>query len=267
MNIEAQINQRQFERISRTVYDFCGIKLNQEKQNLVKSRLTKRLHALNLNNFDEYLDLVGRDREEFSVMIDSLTTNKTDFFREMAHFEFLRREILPDLMTKTRRLRIWSAACSSGEEPYSISMLLHESLPDIGRWDIKILATDISSEILGKAHRAEYDEHNLTGVSKALRQKYFSPTTEGKYEIRPAARNMVRFARLNLMGDWKMKGPFDLIFCRNVMIYFDKPTQSRLVNRFYNLLAPDSHLFIGHSESLNGVTHPYRYIQPAIYLK
>lgn len=267
MNYETQINQKQFEHISRTVYDFCGIKLNNDKQNLVKSRLSKRLSALNLKNFDQYIELVGQDKSEFSVMIDSLTTNKTDFFREMPHFEFMRREILPKMIGKSRRLRIWSAACSSGEEPYSISMLLHETLPDISRWDIKILATDISSEILGKAQIATYEENHLSGISKLMKQKYFTQPQPNVFQIKENVKNLVRFARLNLMGSWKMKGPFDLIFCRNVMIYFDKPTQGTLVNRFYNLLASDSYLFIGHSESLNGVNHNYRYIQPAVYLK
>lgn len=262
---ETQISPSQFDHISRTVYDFCGIKLTKEKQTLVNSRLTKRLSALKLNSFDEYLKLVEHNRDEFSKMIDSLTTNKTDFFREIQHFQFLQKQILPRL--HSRRLRIWSAACSSGEEPYSISMLLHEALPKINQWDVKILATDISSNILQKAQKAEYDEDQMADVSPTLQQKYFTRTVANKYVVRDSVKNLVRFARLNLMGEWKMKGPFDVIFCRNVMIYFDKQTQGKLVNRFYDLIAPGGHLFIGHSESLNGIAHNYRYIQPAIYLK
>lgn len=266
-SFSTEISPKQFEQISRTLYDFCGIKLNKDKHNLVKSRLTKRLYALNLACFDEYLEHVRNDSEEFSRMVDSLTTNKTNFFREIQHFEFLDREILSKLIGRTHRLRIWSAACSSGEEPYSIAMLLHEVLPDINRWDVKILATDISSRVLEKAKRAEYDEDNLSGVTPSMRQKYFTKTQTQKFVVADRVRNMVRFARMNLMDEWKMQGPFDVIFCRNVMIYFDKPTQATLVNRFYNLLASGSYLFVGHSESLNGVAHNYRYIQPAVYLK
>lgn len=265
MITEVKISQNQFDHISRTVYDFCGIRLTQEKQTLVNSRLTKRLNTLRLNDFDEYLELVEKDRNEFSQMIDSLTTNKTDFFREIQHFEFLRKKILPNL--RSRKLRIWSAACSSGEEPYSISMLLHEALPSIRNWDIKILATDISNHILEKAKKAEYDDEQTADVSPNLRQKYFTRTPAGKYAVLDSVKNLVRFARLNLMGEWKMQGPFDVIFCRNVMIYFDKETQGNLVNRFYDLVSPGGHLFIGHSESLNGIAHNYRYIQPAIYQK
>lgn len=262
---EAQITQNQFDQISRTVYDFCGIKLTKEKHTLVNSRLTKRLTALRLNDFDEYLKLVEKDEKEFSQMIDSLTTNKTDFFREIQHFQFLQKEILPNL--RARRLRIWSAACSSGEEPYSISILLHEALSGIRNWDIKILATDISSRILEKAQKAEYNEEQIAGVSPSLQQKYFTKTPSGNYQVQDSVKNLVRFARLNLMGEWKMQGPFDVIFCRNVMIYFDKTTQGNLVNRFYHLLPAGGYLFIGHSESLNGINHNYRYIQPAVYLK
>ncbi len=267
MNKETGITQSQFEQIKHTVYDFCGIKLGEEKRELVKSRLTKRLYALNLNNFDEYLNLVGKDSSEFSEMIDSLTTNKTDFFREMPHFDFLSKEILPNIIGHSKHLRIWSAACSSGEEPYSIAMLLHEILPDINRWDIKILATDISGGILEKARKAEYHEDNVKDIPHSLRQKYFVKTPSNKFLVTDKIRNMVKFARLNLMGNWKMKGPFDVIFCRNVMIYFDKKTQGTLVNRFYDLIEPGGYLFVGHSESLNGVVHKYRYIKPAVYLK
>lgn len=262
---EASLNQSQFDHVSRTVYDFCGIKLTKEKHTLVNSRLMKRLYALKLNNFDEYFKLVERDGQEFSKMIDSLTTNKTNFFREIQHFKYLQKEILPNI--RGRKLRIWSAACSSGEEPYSIAMLLHEALQNINNWDVKILATDISSDILQKAQKAQYDEEHLVGVSPAMQQKYFTPTAANKYVVRDSVKKPVRFARLNLMGEWKMQGPFDVIFCRNVMIYFDKETQGTLVNRFYDLVSPGGHLFIGHSESLNGITHSYRYIQPAIYQK
>lgn len=207
---DATLNQSQFDHVSRTIYDFCGIKLTREKHTLVNSRLTKRLYALRLNSFDEYFKLVERDSQEFSKMIDSLTTNKTDFCREIQHFNFLQKQILPN--TRGRKLRIWSAACSSGEEPYSIGMLLNEVLPNINNWDVKILATDISSDILQKAQKAEYDDEHLGGVSPTLQQKYFTRIATNKYIVRDSVKKMVRFARLNLMGEWKMQGPFDVIF-------------------------------------------------------
>lgn len=264
---EIEITPKQYEQIARTVYDFCGIKLGKEKQNLVKSRLTKRLNKLELPDFDAYLDLTGKDQKEFTFMIDSLTTNKTDFFRELPHFDFLAGKILPNLMARKRSMRIWSAACSSGEEPYSIGMALHDSIPDIGKWDIKILATDISSRILEKAMLGEYEQSALGGIDSHHLQKYFAQTPGHKFRVNDPVKRMVRFARLNLMSQWKMQGPFDLIFCRNVMIYFDKKTQEALVNRFYNLLEKGGYLFVGHSESLNGVNHRYDYVKPAIYLK
>jgi chemotaxis protein methyltransferase CheR len=261
----AQLSQKQFEKIKERLYGFCGINLNSDKQNLVKARLTKRLAAVKLTTFDEYLSFIEKDRTEFSHMIDALTTNKTNFFRERQHFDYLRENILPKLRSK--RLRIWSAACSSGEEPYSISMLLHDSIPDIGRWDFKILATDISGRILQKASCAAYAEESLSGISAAQRQKYLTRTNDQHYRIRDEIRKPIKFARLNLMEKWPMRGPFDVIFCRNVMIYFDKPTQSVLVNRFYDLLDTGNHLFVGHSESLTSVDHRFAYVQPAVYLK
>lgn len=261
----AQLSQKQFETIKERLYSFCGINLNFDKQNLVKARLTKRLAAVKLTTFDQYLSFVEKDRTEFSHMIDALTTNKTNFFREPQHFDFLRERVLPKVRSK--RLRIWSAACSSGEEPYTISMQLHDSIPDIGKWDIKILATDISGKILQKASSAEYPEEALTGISAAQRQKYLTRLSDQQYRVRDEIRKPIKFARLNLMEKWPMRGPFDVIFCRNVMIYFDKPTQASLVNRFYDLLDSGNYLFVGHSESLTNVDHRFSYIQPAIYLK
>ncbi len=263
--ISVQLSQKQFEHIKDRLYGFCGIKLNNDKQNLVRGRLTKRLAAVKVDCFDQYLAYVEKNTTEFSHMIDALTTNKTNFFREQQHFDFLKDHILPKL--KSKRLRIWSSACSSGEEPYSISMLPDESLPDIARWDIKILATDISSRILKKANTAEYTEDALSGVSSAQRQKYFTRASNGQFRVRDEIKAPVKFARLNLMEKWPMQGPFDVIFCRNVMIYFDKPTQGVLVNRFYDLLDAGNHLFVGHSESLTSIDHQFEYVHPAVYLK
>lgn len=200
-------------------------------------------------------------------MIDALTTNKTSFFREEKHYQFFRENILPGLCEK--RLRIWSAACSTGEEPYSIAIQLAESLLDFRSWDIRILATDISTNVLERARSAVYPEEVLAPVPPLWRKKYFIPEegVESSWKVRPEITKLVSFARLNFLDRFPMRGPFDVIFCRNAMIYFDKKTQETLVNRFYDLLAPGGYLLIGHAESLNGSDHNYKYIQPATYQK
>lgn len=272
MNISGslpQMNPAQFQKLCGKVYDLCGIKLHTGKEQLVHSRLIKRLGALGLDNFEDYFDLIeGNKRDQEIIwMIDALTTNKTSFFRESQHFDFLRDQILPNLTQK--RLRIWSAACSTGEEPYSIAITLAESLPNFRSWDIKILATDISINVLKKAGEAAYSEDILEPVPAAWKHKYFS-RENGKnsaWRVSPELRNLVSFARLNFMDPFPMRGPFDVIFCRNAMIYFDKKTQEKLVGRFYDLIAPGGFLLVGHAESLTGSEHKFRYIQPATYQK
>lgn len=271
MNSEAgaiTLTDRQFHRISETLYRLCGIHLTQGKEELVKSRLMKRLRSLGLASFNDYIDLVEAhpDGEEFITMVDCLTTNKTSFFRENEHFEFLKRAILPGLATPAR---FWCAGCSTGEEPYTLSIVLREGLPDIDARDVKILATDISTRVLARARAGVYARDTLADVPGALLQRYF--TGDGgrppQYQAGPDLKRLIRFARLNLMETWPMQGPFAVIFCRNVMIYFDKPTQERLIRRFAELLAPGGHLFVGHSESLAGMVHGLGYVQPATYRK
>jgi chemotaxis protein methyltransferase CheR len=259
----------QFERLCGKVYKLCGIKLQSGKEQLVHSRLIKRLGALGLDNFEQYFDLIEGSRKDHEIiwMIDALTTNKTSFFREVQHYDFLRNKILPGIGDK--RLRIWSAACSSGEEPYSIAITLAETLKSIKAWDIKILATDISINVLKKARDAVYSNDILEPVPQAWKQKYFRQEDRSKrtWRVVPELTNLVSFARLNFMDHFPMKGPFDVIFCRNAMIYFDKKTQEKLVGRFYDLIAPGGYLLVGHAESLSGSEHKFRYIQPATYQK
>lgn len=263
------MSPQQFEKLCRRVYDICGINLKTGKEELVHSRLNKRLNALKLTSFDQYFSYLDNDRQGKEViwMIDALTTNKTSFFREIQHFEFLRDRVLPNIRDK--RLRIWSAACSSGEEPYSIAMLLAETLPNFKTWDVRILATDICTKVLEMANQAVYSADLLEPIPQAWRQKYFVAEDNSKltYRLVPDLRRLVRLGRLNFMDRFPMKGPFDMIFCRNAMIYFDKPTQERLVRRFYDLIAPGGYLFVGHSESLTGSNHNFKYIQPATYQK
>jgi chemotaxis protein methyltransferase CheR len=270
--LSLELSKGQFDTIRTLLFSMCGIKLNEGKDGLVKSRLMKRLRMLGLNSFDQYIGRLQSDssRSEHHALIDALTTNKTSFFRESQHFDFLRAQILPGLTQANRRIRIWSAGCSSGEEPYSIAIALREALSDIDRRDVRILATDISSRVLSKAREGIYEHQELRDVAPALVQKYFTRTCdqpEPRFRLNEHVRELIRFAPLNLMADWPLKGPFDVIFCRNVMIYFEKPTREQLVNRFWHLLEPGGYLLIGHSESLAGSAQRFRYVHPATYVK
>ena len=265
-----KLEKAQFEKIRELVFQLSGINLTPSKQELVKTRLTKRLRALGLGSFDAYLEYLRRDPpdRELVAMIDVITTNKTSFLREPKHFDYLCRRILPEL--RNRKVRIWSAGCSSGEEPYSTAILLNEAIQDLALWDIRLLATDLSSRMLEQGRRGIYDADHLRDVPPLLVSKYFTCIETNpvrRYRVLEPLRRQVNFARLNLMGEWPMRGPFDVIFCRNVMIYFDKPSQEKLIDRFWRLLRPEGHLFVGHAESLAGSHHKFRYVQPAIYMK
>jgi chemotaxis protein methyltransferase CheR len=266
----------QFNTISSFVKKRCGINLHRGKKTLVEARLNKRLNALNLSDFGQYVDCIRSDTDgtETSAMIDALSTNVTYFFREPQHFEYLKSKILPWVMSQhqaDRRIRIWSAGCSSGEEPYSIAMLLRDTVDRIGDiWDLRVLATDLSRDMLRLARQGLYELCQLKQVPLPLIRRNFtfcSVDAHNYYKITEPFKKTVKFAHLNLMETWPMKGPFDAIFCRNVMIYFDKPTQQRLIGRFWDILSPGGTLFIGHSESMTGIKHRFKYVQPAIYQK
>jgi chemotaxis protein methyltransferase CheR len=277
-NIEPHISQKDFDRLARAVYDYCKINLTQSKMDLARARLAKRLRMTGISTYTAYLDKVlpNPDSDEFVELIDCISTNLTSFFRESQHFDYLEQHHLPHILRKngaTKRIRGWSAACSSGEEPYTISLVLNEALAKLNAargWDVKLLATDISTRVLKKAVAGVYEPDRVNTVPPALRAKYFEPRTLGgepHLAVRPELRNMIVFNRLNLTERWPFNGPFDFIFCRNVMIYFDKPTQEKLVNRFYDLLAPDGILFTGHSESLTGIQHKFEFVKATIYRK
>jgi chemotaxis protein methyltransferase CheR len=265
-----KLGKSQFERIRQLVHQLTGINLHPGKEELVKARLTKRLRALGLKSIDAYMELLRHDgpEGELVTMIETMTTNKTSFFREAQHFDYLCRKIVPTL--RNRKIRVWSAGCSSGEEPYSTAILLNEAIQDVTLWDVRILATDLSSRMLAHARKGIYDANLLRDVPPLWVSKYFTCIETNpvrRYQVIEPLRRKVHFARLNLIGQWPMKGPFDVIFCRNVMIYFDKSTQEQLVKRFWDMLKPEGHLFVGHSESLAGSPHLFRYVQPAIYMK
>jgi chemotaxis protein methyltransferase CheR len=262
----------EFENIRQLLYRLCGIHLNPGKEGLVKSRLMKRLRTLNLGSFAEYLNYMDNDHsgQELTTMIDLLTTNKTSFFREAEHFEFLKSQVLPALLARKQPLRIWSAGCSSGEEPYTLAIVLREAIPDIDRRDVKILATDISTQILAKAKEGKYGRECMEEMEPKLLHKYFTMARSQEtrlFQVKDHLRSLIRFARLNLMQPWPMRGPFDVIFCRNVMIYFDKSTQRELVRRYWEILKPGGYLMVGHSESLTNTSKEFRYVQPAVYQK
>ncbi len=271
------LTERDFRKISDLVYKHCGINLHDGKKELVRARLAKRLRLGNFKTFPEYMKHILEDKTgmEFSILIDSLSTNLTSFFREPKHFEFLQNRFLPALLeqkSKKRnfKIRAWSASCSSGEEPYSMTIALLEAVQGQGRWDIKVLATDISTSMLDIAKTGIYDTERVKPVPSLQKQKYLvQHRVNGQklFEVSKHLKDAVIFSYLNLMCDWPIKGALDFIFCRNVMIYFDKQTQSRLINRFWDLLDSGGVLFTGHSESLTGIKHKFNYIQPTIYMK
>ena len=246
-----------FEVISRRAHSDFGLSLTIAKKDLVYSRLTKRLRQLGLNDFQSYCRLIegpGADDERMQ-MLSALTTNVTHFFREGHHFELLRKEVLPPLIERARnggRLRIWSAGCSAGQEPYSLAFTLLELCPDAARFDMRILATDVDPTILARAREGIYETDEIKTLPDATRAQHLVAADGSRSAIGDKARALISFGELNLMQEWPMRGTFDVIFCRNVAIYFDKPTQARLWLRFAEILPAGGTLCIGHSERVAG---------------
>lgn len=257
---EFAMSDDEFRRIADRVFRHCGIVLKEHKRQMVYTRLARRLRALGLGSFAAYLDLLDSPgaAAELQDFANAVTTNLTSFFREEHHFEHLRTRVLaPRVAAGATRLRIWSAGCSSGEEPYSIAIAaLGKGGPAAGRTaDLRILATDLDTNVLARAQAGLYKTDRLDGVPPALRTGAFVPREADMVEVAPALRAAISFRRLNLLHDWPFRGPFDAIFCRNVLIYFDAETKASLVSRFAALLAEDGVLYLGHSESLLG-EHP-----------
>ena len=271
------LSERDFRMVSDIIYKHCGIHLHEGKRELVRARLAKQIRVGGFSNVEQYLEHVFNDKSgrAFSTLVDSLSTNLTSFFRENQHFDYLQHQHLPDLMQRKQRqhrqrLRAWSAGCSSGEEPYTIAITLLDAVQGKGTWDIKVLGTDISTRMLETARKGIYSGQRVAPVPGILKQRYLLPTKVGgqkHYEVGKPLRDVVILKYLNLMEDWPIQGPIDVIFCRNVMIYFDKPTQERLVNRYYDVLDHKGVLFTGHSESLTGIRHGFTYVEPTIYMK
>ncbi|MCP4407164.1 MAG: protein-glutamate O-methyltransferase [Gammaproteobacteria bacterium] len=269
---EFTFTDQNFQNLRRIVREHTGISLTEAKRELVYSRLSRRLRKLNIKGFDEYTELLKTDDQgELTEFTNAITTNLTSFFREVHHFDYLAKTILPGMLERQRhsaRLRVWSAGCSTGEEPYSIAIILSEVLPRIQEWDVRILATDLDSNVVAHAADGVYAQERIKGLSQQRMRRWFRKgkgANEGKVRVVPELREIVSFRQLNLMHPWPMNGPFDIIFCRNVVIYFDKDTQRVLFDRFAELVDEQGHLFVGHSESLFNVTDRFRLIGKTIY--
>ena len=246
-----------FKTIAQILHSHAGIALAEGKAALVYSRLAKRLRALGLRSFRDYCALIqdAKEVDERQAMMAALTTNVTRFFREPHHFDHLRDQVLPKLVDHAKRggrVRLWSAASSNGQEPYSMAITVLAALPDAANLDVKILATDIDPNMIAEGRAGIYREDAVSPVPLDLRRRWFKKAGEGRWEVADELRALVSFRELNLIGDWPMKGKFDVIFCRNVVIYFDEPTQERIWSRFAPLLNPGGTLYIGHSERVTG---------------
>ena len=268
---EFAFGEEDFQALRVLVKSVTGIHLSDQKRELVYGRLTRRLRALQLRSFAEYRERLKGDVQELAELCNAITTNLTSFFREPHHFQYLREHLLAPLAAGPkggRRLRIWSAGCSTGEEPYSIAMTVLETLPDAGQWDVRILATDLDSEVLGRASRGIYPPERTANLSPERLQRFFVERQEAGgvcRQVVPEVAALVTFKQLNLIHALPMKGPLDAIFCRNVVIYFDKDTQRELFARVARLQRPGDLLFLGHSVSLFKVCDSYALIGKTIH--
>jgi chemotaxis protein methyltransferase CheR len=266
------LTDTQFNRIRQLVREHTGISLSDAKRQLVYGRLSRRLRALKLDSFGEYIELLERGvANELEEFTNAITTNLTSFFREPHHFEYLGSDLLPQIAARdsgARRARIWCCAASTGEEPYSIGMVVREAAQILNGFDIKVLATDLDSAVIATATTGIYGADRLKNVTPQRASRFFmkgSGTHAGKFRVQDELRNLITFKQLNLMHEWPMRGPFDAIFCRNVIIYFDKDTQRTLFERMAALQRPGDILFLGHSESLYRVSEKYDLVGRTIY--
>jgi chemotaxis protein methyltransferase CheR len=268
---EFVLENSEFERIRTIVYELTGIALADSKKELVYSRLARRLRKLKMPSFAAYCDLVeSGDPEELQELTNAITTNLTSFFRENYHFEQLAKEALPqikEVRSRTRRIRVWSAGCSTGEESYSAAIVMREVLASLSDWDIRLLATDIDSKVVATAAEGIYPQDRFNGMKPERVTRWFKPAAAKPehYVVADELKSLIIFKQLNLLDQWPMKGPFDVIFCRNVVIYFDKPTQRSLFARMAEIQEPGGWLFVGHSENLFGVTESYKLVGRTVY--
>jgi chemotaxis protein methyltransferase CheR len=274
-DLASLITDAEFQKLSTLIYDRFGIALSDKKRSLLVGRLQKHLRELRLPDFNAYIDYVSRDTKGAAIndLINSISTNHTYFWREPAHFEFMLKTVLPETIARLRAareldIRVWCAGCSSGEESFLLNILLHEALgPEYSRWKAGLLATDISQRVLDIAAAGHYEDDRLQHLPEALKKKYFKRASSG-WDVQDFVKRDIVYRRFNLMNEqFPFRRPFHIIFCRNVMIYFDTPTREALVRRFFASTAENGYFFIGHSETLSRATTPYSYVMPACYKK
>ena len=276
LKVQSVEDRRNFEALSRYIYDYSGIKMPVTKITMLEGRLRRRLRATGIGTLDAYCDYLFKNNglaTESTYLIDAVTTNKTDFFREPKHFEYMQQVAMPDMVKAGHtRLRFWSSACSTGAEPYTMAMVLQEFAGSVRELDYRILATDLSTDVLEIAKRGIYPRDMiLSAVPQTLQQKYVMvPRDRARADLRisPRLRAKVGFARMNLMDDaYPVGDPMHMIFCRNVLIYFDKQTQAKVLSRLCDCLLPGGYLFVGHSESVTGITLPVKQVANTVFRK
>lgn len=268
----AKLSDQEFERLSNFIYTRYGIKMPPVKKLMLQSRLQKRLKALKIYSFKEYVNYVfsKESGDEVVHMMDVVSTNKTDFYREPAHFDFLKQTVLPEYVQKNiRSLKVWSAGCSSGQEVYTLAIVISEFLEKNKAFDFHILGTDISTKVLKKAYAAIYSEQDVAMIPLEIKRKYMLKSKDAHKKlirITKALRNKTSYMRLNFMDEhYPVKEKFDIIFCRNVLIYFDRETQEKVINRLSQYLKPDGYFFLGHSESITNINVPLKQVKPTIF--
>lgn len=273
--VDDRISKRNFDRLARYIYDYSGIKMPQSKLTMLEGRLRRRLRATGIVSFDDYCDYLfneGGIEHEAVYLIDAVTTNKTDFFRESRHFDYMAESALPALAKRGyRNLRVWSSACSTGAEPYTIAMVMQDFVERRNDLDYSILATDLSTDVLQTAHQGIYPADLVAPVPSDMMRKYVMRSIRpGNSEVRiaPKLRSRIGFARMNLMdAKYPVGDPMHIIFCRNVLIYFDKPTQAAVLSRLTDCLIPGGYMFIGHSESITGIDLPLEQVSNTVFQK
>ena len=265
-----EISDKEYKQFCDFIYTHSGIRLHEGKKEMVKARVGKHIRAWKLPGFKQYFDLVRKDETgvELIRLLDAISTNLTYFFREPQHFKYLEERVIPEFSKEAiQKIRVWSAGCSTGEEPYTLAMIFMEHMKSSSA-DWQILATDLSTKVLKEAQQGIYPHEKMRTIRPDLLRKYFQKGVNGHagfYKVKKELRDRIYFARLNLMESFPIKGPFDLIFCRNVMIYFDRVNQENLAARFHSVLKSGGLFFVGHSESLLGIKHNFKYLSPSIY--
>ncbi|MFP4521242.1 MAG: CheR family methyltransferase [Fibrobacterota bacterium] len=274
-----RLSEQEFVLFRQMIYNLCGINISEHKRSLVENRLARLMKSGNFSSFKDYYEFVQKDKtgNEITNLLDRISTNVTHFFRENDHFEFMKKEVMPWLLSKYvnspgHKVRVWSTASSSGEEPYTIGMTFLEDDTFMKKLDFAVLGTDISTKVIKMADEGVYSTDKVRNISKRILLKYFDKikpdTGPENYRVKSLLRSKVLFRRMNLMmKEFPFKNMLDIIFCRNVMIYFDKKTQAELIRKFAKHLNPGGYLMIGHSENLTGVNHDFQYVKPSIYRK